>query len=79
MLEKQIKQSSYIFCYILFLFFIAGFSSCEFESDDLNYVHIVKPEEELQIGINLAQVDPSELIYIYNNSIHSLTDFLCGI
>ena len=78
MLEKQIKQSSYFFCYILFLFFVAGLFSCEFESDDLNYVHIEKPEDELQVRINLAQVDPSELIYIYNNSYFSYSIYTGG-
>ena len=68
MLHKPIKQGSYIFCCLLFLIFVAGLSSCEFESDDLNYVHVEKPEDQIQLGIDLAGVNPTELIYIYNQT-----------
>lgn len=68
MLEKLIKQGSRLFRSLLLLLFIVGLYSCEFDSDDLNYVHVEKPEDQIQLGVDLAGVNPTELIYIYNQT-----------
>ena len=66
MLEKLIKQSSHTFYRLLLILFVIGLYSCEFDSDDLNYVQLEKPKDEIQLGIDLAGVNPTELIYVYD-------------
>lgn len=68
MLHKLIKKGSYVSRCSLLLFLLVLLSSCEFESDDLNYVSVEKPEDQIKLGIDLAGVNPSELIYIYNQT-----------
>lgn len=62
------KQSVLALNLLLPLIFIAGLNSCEFDSDDKNFVIIEKPEEEITIGINLAGVNPEEWIYVYEHT-----------
>lgn len=79
MMKKLRKQASRnAFRYVLFILFVVGLYSCEFESDNINYVDLEKPQEEIQLGINLAGVNPSELIYVYNNSSFSYSLFTDG-
>ncbi|GEM_PF-7041571 len=78
MLKKLIKQRSHTFCYLLILILSAGFYSCEFDSKDFNYVHLEKPIEEIQLGLDLAGVNPHEIIYVYNNSLFSYSLFTDG-
>lgn len=47
---------------------IFGLHSCEYDSNDINFVKLEKPEDEVQFGIDLAGVNPTEVIYINNNS-----------
>ena len=78
MLEKLIKHSSSNLYYLLFLFLGLGFYSCEYDSNDFNYVHLEKPKEEMQMGIDLAGVNPLELIYISNQSTFTYSLFTNG-
>jgi hypothetical protein len=75
---RQIKQSKRFSYYILILLLCAGFYSCEFDSNDFNYVQLEKPIEEIQLGLDLAGVNPHEIIYVYNNSIFSYSLFTDG-
>lgn len=68
MLKKLIKQGSHFNRCLLLLLIVIGLYSCEFESDNLNYVHVEKPDDQIQLGIDLAGVNPTELIYIYNQT-----------
>lgn len=78
MLENLIKQVSYTLQCLLFIFFAVGLNSCEFDSVDENYVYLEKPKDEIQLGIDLAGVNPSELIYIYNKSYFTYSLFTDG-
>lgn len=71
MMGKTIKRLSQTFHFLSLLFFIVGLYACEFESDNDNYVHLEKPKENIQLGIELSGVNPFELIYVYNNSTFS--------
>lgn len=57
---------------------ILGLHSCEYESSNFNYVELDKPEDEVQIAIDLAGVNPEEIIYVENNSIFYYTLFTDG-
>ena len=57
-----------IFRLLLLIIFTLGLHSCEFDSNDDNYVHVEKPKDEIQLGIDLAGVNPKDIIYVYNNS-----------
>ena len=40
--------------------------TCAYDSDDDNFVDVPKPSEQFQIGIDLAGVDPDQvIIYIH--------------
>lgn len=54
-------------CLSLLLFFCFFLSSCEWDSDADNF-HDVKEPEDITIGIDLAGVDPLDIIYVYNNT-----------
>ena len=69
--EKLIKQSIPFHHYLLLILFFIGFYSCEYDSNDFNYVHLEKPKDEIQLGIDLAGVNPMEVIYAHNNSFFS--------
>lgn len=44
---------------------MASIHSCEYNSSDDNFVIVEKPNEQVQIGIDLAGVNPEKIIYIY--------------
>ena len=71
--EKLIKQSIPFYHYLLLILSFIGFYSCEYDSNDLNYVHLEKPKDQIQLGIDLYGLNPTELIYLYNNSPLSYT------
>ena len=41
--------------------------TCAYDSDDDNFVDVPKPSEQFQIGIDLAGVDPDQVIYLYSS------------
>lgn len=49
---------------LLTIFF---FSACEYDSDNIHYKDIEKPKD-IQIGVDLAGVNPDDTIYIYANT-----------
>lgn len=52
-----------------------GICACEFDSKDDNYVLLQKPDKEIRLGIDLAGVNPEEVIYVYNNPTFTYTLF----
>lgn len=42
--------------------------ACEYDSDDDNFHELQKPTEQVEIGVDLAGVNPKETIYLYENS-----------
>lgn len=68
MKEKLMHQNNTIFHFLLLIILTLGLHSCEFDSNDDNYIHIEKPKDEIQLGIDLAGVNPEDIIYVYNNS-----------
>lgn len=65
------KQHILLLYLFLFPIFTVSLLSCEFNSDDDNFVFLEKPGEEIQIGIELTGINPAELIYAYNNTYFS--------
>lgn len=68
MKKLLIHQDNSIFHLLLLIIFAFGFYSCEFDSSDENYIHIKQPDSEIRLGIDLAGVNPEEVIYVYSNS-----------
>lgn len=68
MKEKLTHRDYSIFHFLLLIVFALGLHSCEFDSSDDNYIHIEKPKDEIQLGVDLAGVNPEDIIYVYNNS-----------
>lgn len=52
---------------IFTLLTILFFSACEYDSDNIHYKDIEKPKD-IQIGVDLAGVNPNDTIYIYANT-----------
>lgn len=44
------------------------FHSCEYDSNDDNFHDLERPVENVEIGIDLAGVNPEETIYLYQNA-----------
>jgi len=61
-LNRLLKKSAIILLAVNSLF------SCEYDSNDDNYQHKEKPTEQVQVGIDLAGVNPDEVIYAYKDS-----------
>lgn len=78
MIRIMKKQSLNLIGYISIIMVILGLHSCEYESNNINYVELDKPEDEVQIAIDLAGVNPEEIIYVENNSIFYYTLFTDG-
>ena len=78
MIRIMKKQSLNLIGYISIIMVILGLHSCEYESSNFNYVELDKPEDEVQIAIDLAGVNPEEIIYVENNSIFYYTLFTDG-
>lgn len=62
------KQSLKLIGTISIIIVIFGLHSCEYESDNINFINLEKPEEESQFRIDLAGVNPEEIIFVDNNS-----------
>lgn len=78
-MQKRNTKQHVLPLYLLLLpVFIINLHSCEFDSDNDNFVFLEKPEEEIQIGIELAGINPAELIYVYNNTQFSYSLFTGG-
>lgn len=72
------RSIGYIYRSFLLLFCLVIFYSCEFDSDNVNYVSIEKPKDEIPLGIDLAGVNPQDVIYVYRNSTFSYSLFTDG-
>ena len=54
--------------FILLLSTIYLFSSCEYEPNGNNFVELTPPEDYIPIEISLNNVNPSDTIYVYQNT-----------
>ena len=60
-------MKNYIKLFIFSILFCSLLYSCEWDSNNENYVEVKKPEDII-IGIDLAGVRENEIIYIYNDT-----------
>lgn len=73
MKEKTSCHNHPLFLSLLLLMFTLALYSCEFDSNDDNYIAIEKPKDEIQLAIDLVGVNPNDIIYVYNNSAFEYT------
>lgn len=72
-------KKSFLFLSLLLLFSSFFLTSCEWDgSDDDNYTEVNKPSESINWGIDLAGVNPKEVIQIANGSSLTYTIYSGG-
>lgn len=59
------RKNAFSFLLVFFLLFLA---SCEYDNSDNNFTEVKPPEENPQMGIDLAGVGEDAVIYLYQNT-----------
>lgn len=53
---------------LFYSFWIFLLSSCEFDSDEVNFIEVKKPDENTEMHINLNDIEPGETIILFEYS-----------
>lgn len=68
-MKKRNTKLHILALYLLLPAIMVSIHSCEYSSSDDNFVILEKPDEQVQIGIDLAGVNPEEIIYVYPSTL----------